>query len=205
MYASNSWMSYFCITWLPTYLQERHHFDATSLGLFAGLPLLVSVPSELFGGVATDRLAARYGLRIGRCAMGAIAYAISGVALFVAASSPTPLVAATMIALATASAMFTLGAAWSTCIEIGRNHAGVVGATMNTAGQIAALLCPIIVAYSVQWYGSWSFPIYLLGVMFLIGAACWLIIDPQRPVFESPDYPDTGRAAARAVAGGATS
>ena len=85
--------------------------------------------------------------------------------------------------------MFTLGAAWSTCIEIGRNHAGVVGATMNTAGQVASLLCPLVVAYSVQWYGSWNFPLYLLGSLFLLGAVCWLIIDPERPVFESPAHP----------------
>jgi MFS family permease len=183
MYASNSSMSFFCITWLPTYLQERHGFDATSLGFFAGLPLLVSVPSDLFGGVVTDKLSARFGLRLGRCAMGAIAYTVSAVALFFAAASPTPVVAAVLIALATASAMFTLGAAWSTVIEIGRNHAGVVGATMNTAGQVASLLSPLIVAYSVQWYGSWNFPLYLLGAMFLVGALCWLIIDPRRPVF----------------------
>jgi ACS family glucarate transporter-like MFS transporter len=184
MYASNAAMSYFCITWLPTFLQERHGFDATRLGFFAGLPLLVSVPSDLFGGVVTDKLAARYGFRIGRCGLGATAYLISAVALFVAASSATPVVAAVLIALATASAMFTLGAAWAICIEIGRNHAGVVGATMNTAGQIASLLCPLIVAYSVEWYGSWNFPLYLLAALFLVGAVCWLIIDPQRPVFE---------------------
>ena len=117
--------------------------------------------------------------------MGAVAYLISAVALFVAAGSPTPVVAAVLIALATASAMFTLGAAWSICIEIGRNHAGVVGATMNTAGQVAALLCPLIVAYSVEWYGSWNFPLYLLAGLFLLGAVCWLIIDPRRPVFEA--------------------
>jgi MFS family permease len=187
MYASNSSMSYFCITWLPTYLHERHGFDATTLGFFAGLPLLVSVPSDLFGGVVTDKLAARYGFRIGRCGLGAVAYLISAVALFVAAGSPTPVVAAIMIAVATASAMFTLGAAWSICIEIGRNHAGVVGATMNTAGQIAALLCPLIVAYSVEWYGSWNFPIYLLAGLFLVGAGCWLIIDPRRPVFDTAE------------------
>jgi MFS family permease len=186
MYASNSSMSFFCITWLPTYLQERHGFDATTLGFFSGLPLLVSVPSDLFGGVVTDKLAARYGLRIGRCGLGAVAYVISGIALFVAAASPTPVVAAVMIALATASAMFTLGAAWSICIEIGRNHAGVVGATMNTAGQLASLLCPLIVAYSVQWYGDWNFPLYLLGGLFMAGAVCWLIIDPEKPVFEGP-------------------
>jgi ACS family glucarate transporter-like MFS transporter len=183
MYSSNSMVFYFCITWLPTYLHERHGFDATALGFFSGLPLLVSVPSDLFGGMATDALAARYGLRIGRSAVGAVAYVISGVSLFAAASASTPVAAAVLIAAATAACMFTLGAAWSTCIEVGRNHVGVVGATMNTAGQIASLLCPLIVAYSVEWYGSWDFPLYLIGSLFLAGAGCWMVIDPRRPVF----------------------
>jgi ACS family glucarate transporter-like MFS transporter len=184
MYASNSSIFYFCITWLPTYLHERHGFDATNLGFFSGLPLLVSVPSDLFGGVVTDKLSARFGLRIGRCALGAGAYVVSAAALFVAAGSPTPVVAASLIALATASCMFTLGAAWSTCIEIGRNHVGVVGATMNTAGQLASLLCPIVVAYSVAWYGNWNLPLYLLAGLFLLGVVSWAMIDPKRLVFE---------------------
>jgi MFS-type transporter involved in bile tolerance (Atg22 family) len=89
-----------------------------------------------------------------------------------------------LIALATASAMFTLGAAWSTCIEVGRNHVAVVGAVMNTAGQVASLLTPLVVAYSVEWFANWDMPLYLLGVFFLIGAGCWLLIDPARPVFD---------------------
>ena len=186
MYSSNSMVFYFCITWLPTYLHERHGFDATALGFLSGLPLLVSVPSDLFGGITTDALARRYGLRIGRCAVGAVAYVISGVSLFMAGAASTPIVAVILIALATAACMFTLGAAWSTCIEVGRNHVGVVGATMNTAGQIASLLCPLVVAYSVEWYGSWDFPLYLMGSLFLAGAVCWLIIDPRRPVFLEP-------------------
>ena len=44
MYVPNCMIFYFCITWLPTFLKERHGFDAASLGLFAGLPLLVSMP-----------------------------------------------------------------------------------------------------------------------------------------------------------------
>jgi ACS family glucarate transporter-like MFS transporter len=97
--------------WLPTYLRQRHGFDATSLGIFAGLPLIVSMPGDLLGGMVTDRLAARYGLKIGRCTLGAAAYLIAGVALISAAVSSTPIVAATLIAVATGMAMFTLGAA----------------------------------------------------------------------------------------------
>lgn len=184
MYAPNCMIFYFCITWLPTFLKERHGFDAASLGLFAGLPLLVSMPGDLLGGVATDRLASRFGLRLGRCGLGAVAYVLAGVALLVAARTSTPVLAAVLIAAATGLTMFTLGAAWATVIEVGRNHVGVVGATMNSLGNLAAMLNPLIVAYSVAWFGSWNVPLYVMGVLFLVGAACWMVVDPAQPVFD---------------------
>lgn len=189
MYLPNSVIFYFCITWLPTYLHERHGFDATKLGFLSGLPLLLSVVSDLLGGVITDRVAARYGLRVGRCVVGATAYLIAAVALLIAAASTAPILAAVLISIATAACMFTTAAAWGTCIEIGRDHAGVVSATMNTAGQIGSLLCPLIVAYSVEWFANWNLPLYLMGFLFLLGGVCWLLIDPQQSVFDPPIEP----------------
>jgi MFS transporter, ACS family, glucarate transporter len=187
MYIPNCMIFYFCITWLPTYLKQRHGFDATSLGIFAGLPLIVSMPGDLLGGWTTDRLVSRHGLRIGRCGLGAATYVLVGLALLAAAGSSTPVVAATLIAVATGLTMFTLGAAWATVIEVGRNHVGVVGATMNSVGNLAAMLNPLVVAYSVTWFGSWNFPLYLMGALFLLGAACWTVVDPSRPIFsEAP-------------------
>ncbi|HEY2433132.1 MAG TPA: MFS transporter [Vicinamibacterales bacterium] len=184
MYIPNCMIFYFCITWLPTYLKQRHGFDAASLGVFAGLPLLVSMPGDLLGGVATDRLAARFGLRVGRAGLGAVAYAGAGLALFGAAATDAPVLAASLIAVATGLTMFTLGAAWGTVIEVGRNHVSVVGAAMNSAGNMAAMLNPLIVAYSVQWFGSWNLPLYLMGGLFLAGAVCWMLVDPTRPIFD---------------------
>jgi sugar phosphate permease len=184
MYIPNAMMFYFCITWLPTYLRQRHGFDAGNLAVFSGLPLIVSVPGDLLGGLVTDRLASRYGLRIGRCGLGCAAYLVAGLALLAAGASSSPVLAATLIAGATGLTMFTLGAAWGTVMEVGRNHVAVVGATMNSAGNLAAMLNPLIVAYSVQWFGNWNLPLYLMGVLFLVGAFCWTLIDPARPVFE---------------------
>ena len=141
-----------CITWLPTYLRERHGFEAASLGLFAGLPLIVSMPGDLLGGVVTDRLASRFGLRVGRCGLGAVSYLIAGVALLAAARSSTPVTEAVLIAVATGMTMFTLGAAWATVIEVGRNQVGVVGATMNSLGNLAAMLTHS--SSPTRWSGS---------------------------------------------------
>jgi cyanate permease len=97
MYIPNCMIFYFCITWLPTYLKQQHGFDAARLGIFAGLPLLVSMPGDLLGGFATDRLVARYGLRLGRAGLGAIAYALAGIALLSAAATSAPILAASLI------------------------------------------------------------------------------------------------------------
>ncbi len=183
MYVPNCMIFYFCITWLPTYLLERHGFNISGMALFAGLPLLVSIPGDLLGGWLTDHLSGRYGLRVGRCGLGAAAYIVVGLSLIAAATVPSPVLAASLIALATGVTMFTLGAAWGTAIEIGGNHVGVVGGTMNSIGNLVAMLNPLIVAYSVQWFHSWDVPLYVMAALFLVGAACWGVIDPRQPVF----------------------
>ena len=194
MYIPNCMIFYFCITWLPTYLLERHGFNISGMALFAGLPLLVSIPGDLLGGWLTDSLCSRYGLRVGRCGLGAIAYVMVAVCLFAAGAATSPVVAAVLIAAGTGLTMFTLGAAWGTAIEIGGNHVGVVGGTMNSIGNLVAMLNPLIVAYSVQWFANWDLPLYVMGGLFLLGAACWTIIDPRRPVFDAA--PETIRSVA---------
>jgi nitrate/nitrite transporter NarK len=112
-----------------------------------------------------------------------VAYVIAGLALLAAAAASSPVLAAVLIALATGITMFTLGAAWGTAMEIGRNHVGVVGGTMNSFGNLVAMLNPLIVSYSVAWFGSWNLPLYVMGTLFLVGAVCWAVIDPTQPVF----------------------
>jgi MFS-type transporter involved in bile tolerance (Atg22 family) len=79
--------------------------------------------------------------------------------------------------------MFTLGAAWGTCLDIGGNHTGVVSATMNTAGQIGSLLSPILVTVLAEKFTDWNAPLYLIGLLFLLGAVSWCFVDPRRRVF----------------------
>ena len=117
-----------------------------------------------------------------------------GVCLFAAGAASSPVVAAVLIAAGTGLTMFTLGAAWGTAIEMGGNHVSVVGGTMNSIGNLVAMLNPLIVAYSVEWFGSWDLPLYFMGGLFLVGAACWMIIDPRRPVFGA--VPETTRSVA---------
>jgi fucose permease len=90
-----------------------------------------------------------------------------------------------LIGLGGGASAFLLGAAWATCLDIGGNHAGLVGAAMNTSGQVGAFICPIVVGYASNWTG----PMYLTGVLYILGAICWVIIDPARRVFSEEPEP----------------
>jgi MFS family permease len=183
MYFANSYAFYFCITWLPTYLKERHGFEAGWLGLAAGLPMLLAVGADLFGGVTTDWAVARFGPRLGRCAVGGAAYILAAASMFVAAVTESGMTAAIGIALAVAASMFTLGASWGTCLDIGGNHAAVVSAVMNTSGQVGSILCPPLVIWLKDSTGDWNSPLWLIGGLFVVGAVGWAMIDPRRKVF----------------------
>jgi MFS transporter, ACS family, glucarate transporter len=183
-YFTQSYGFYFFITWLPTYLENARGFTATTLGVLAGLPLLLSVLADFLGGVTTDRLTKRYGLRIGRCAVGGISLLMASVLLIAGTASQNGLVAIGLISLALAFSNFLLGASWGTCVDIAGSHAGVIGACMNTAGQIGGFLSPIVTALFVERYLSWSAPLYLCGILYFLGALCWWFIEPRQPILE---------------------
>jgi nitrate/nitrite transporter NarK len=182
-YMPNCATFYFCITWLPSYLRQHHGFESTQLGIVASLPLALSIATQFLGGFWSDKIAGRFGLRAGRRTPGIVGY--GGAALFLLAATLTsnPKAAAVLFALTVATCMLTTAASWSTCVDIGREHSATVSATMNTSGQIAAIAMPLVVGYSLKWFDNWNAPFYFLAGLFVMGAVCWIFIDPKKPVF----------------------
>jgi ACS family glucarate transporter-like MFS transporter len=183
MYFTQAFGGTFYVTWLPTYLASRGLTGMTA-GILAGLPLVLSAAADLVGGVATDRAARRFGLRLGRTAIGGGALAAAGAFTIASTFAASPVAAALLIALGGASSNFLLGAAWGTCLDIGGRRSGAVSAAMNTSGQVGSILSPILVAEVVRRFSKWSAPLYLAGVLFLLGSLCWLQVDPTKPVAE---------------------
>ncbi len=179
-YFSNSYGSYFVMTWLPTYLAEARGFEKASLSLFAGLPLLLSVFGDLSGGAITDALTRRFGLRLGRSLVCVAGYLAAAAAMFGSVYAATAVVSATLIAVAVAASMFTLSASWASCMDIGGPHTGVVSAAMNTTGQIGSIVSPIVAGWTVQRFSDWQAPLLIMGGLYLLSAALWAFIDPRK-------------------------
>jgi len=181
MYFTQTYGFNLYVTWMPTYLQHEKQLHGVVLGILAGLPLLLSVPADLLGGILTDRLSLRYGLRPGRCLVGFGSLAAAGIFLFSGALARGVL-AAVLIALAAASASFLLGATWSACTDIAGNQAATVSAAMNTSGQIGGVLSPIAFAVLTRSTASWAAPLFVTAALYLLGAGCWYFVHPERPL-----------------------
>lgn len=187
-YFSNGYGFYFLITWLPSYLEQKKGLGSGSLSLFAGLPLLLSVVADLAGGLTTDYLVRRFGLRFGRAIIGISAYAVAAFSILAATFVSSVAASSILIALAAAASMFTLAASWSACIDLGGDSSAVVSAAMNTTGQVGGVLSPIVLALLVDRFDNWSLPLFLMAALYSISCLCWFFVNPsaERP---SPSDP----------------
>jgi len=185
-YFANTYGFYFFITWLPSYLAKSRGLRTVELAIFSGMPLMLSVLADVTGGVATDSLSRRFGRRMGRCGVGAVAYLFAAVAMVCGTLVQDGRVAGFLIALGGAASMFTLAPAWAVAIELGGRNSGVLSATMNTAGQIGGILSPLVLAYVVDRFGNWNIPLHVLSCLYLLAAICWMFIRPEQSQTAEP-------------------
>jgi len=178
---ASSYGFYFVITWLPTFLATLG-LSPVTLAIYAGLPMIFSIPADILGGVATDSLAARFGFRLGRAIVGGAAFAVAGLSMFLAAHMTSPHLIALLLAIGGGASMFALAATWASCMEIGGAHSGVASAIMNTMGQVGAMFSPIVTAWLVgvsTSASSWILPLQVIASLYLAACLSWLFINPN--------------------------
>jgi len=184
MYFCYGYSLYFYLTWLPTYLQQIRGFSSSQTSLVHTFVLLTAAAASILGGRLTDILVKRYGLRIGR-SIGAVALPVSGIALAGAALTSSNIAAAVLLAIAAGAGDLCLSTCWAICHDIGKDAAGTVTGCMNTFANIGGALSPLVVGYTVQWWGSWATPLLIAAGVSVLGGLLTLPIDPRRTLQES--------------------
>ena len=182
MYSGYAWGLYFYLTWLPTYLEEGRGIAFERVGLAAALPLLVGAGANYLGGFLTDRFARRMPLRWAR--RGPAMAGLLGAAVFLSIAALTPDNTVNLVALAFGFGCsdLILAIAWATCLDIGRDRAGVVSGVMNSLGQVGGLLAPAVIGRLVEATGSWELPLLISAGYYVVSAGVWLLIDAEKPV-----------------------
>jgi MFS family permease len=172
-----SFVWYFYVTWLPSYLREARHVSAVQGAALAMLPLLFGGCGSLVAGFAAARLSRRKIAFFGFLSSAVLLFAVTRID-----STPLAMVA---MGLASFCSDLTMPISWNACVEIGRRHTATLSGAMNMFGNFAGFLAPVAGGLIVaRTGGDWNPLIYLMVMASLLAAACWLLLDPGQTVGE---------------------
>ncbi|HEV2594923.1 MAG TPA: MFS transporter [Sphingomicrobium sp.] len=166
-----SYVWYFFVTWLPTYLVEAQRQSAAATAGYAVLPLLFGGFGSLVSGFLPLHWPRRW------MAVGCYLVVFGLLLLLPTVRGVGP--AITIMALISFTGDITVPISWNSCVEIGKRYTATVGAAMNMFANFSGFVAPFVGGYILKHYNNdWSMVIHIMAGFAAIGAFLWLFIDP---------------------------
>jgi MFS family permease len=167
-----SYVWVFYITWLPTYLHEGRGQPASRAAALSVLPLLFGGFGSLGAGLAPRRLPRR--------AIAMCGFLLTAILLFVITHIRSVVPAMLLMGLASFSSDLALPISWDACVEVGGAYTATVGAAMNSLGNVAGFVAPLVGGVILERTGgNWNLLIDTMAAAAVVSSACWLALDPD--------------------------
>lgn len=205
MYFAYCYGAFFFLSWMPTYLSAGRGFTERGL-LFGTLPFILGGLANLGGGITSDVLVRKLGVKWGRRTVGIVGLGAAAVFTVATILSTNQYVGLVFLALSYAGSDFMLPTAWAVCLDVGKKYAGAVTGAMNTAGQVGSFVSSVLFGYFVVYANGWlpalglpvqsgirdfryDVPLVFMTVMLSISALLWLRIDPSEQLVPEEEKP----------------
>jgi MFS family permease len=168
---------YYCMTWMPIYIKERHGMSITQAGWYAGVSFGGMAAVAVIAGWAADLLIGRgwdpINVRKGFTIAGFVMAATQTISVF---TDSVPVMifftVASLCGLGLATANYW---ALTQTLIPGGSIAMVVG-IQNTAANLAGIVAPWLTGWMIQKTGSFDTPIKTVGLWLALGIASYLLL-----------------------------
>ncbi len=180
-------LSYFCFgyvawiffSWFYIYLAKERGLNLKATAFYAMLPFIAMAVCCAVGGAYSDQLTRLYGARLGRCVVASVA--MTGAAVFLAFGSQveSARLASVVLAGGAGALYFAQSSFWSVTADIAGRSSGSVSGFMNTGAQIGGAVTAQLTPWIAEHFG-WTASFLVAAVLCVVGAAAWLLVDPQR-------------------------
>ena len=165
--------------WFYIYLAQVRGLNLKTSALYSMLPFVGMTIGSLSGGVASDWLAHRFNLRLGRCFLPAFAMVVTAILLVLGSRAQQAQTAGVVLALGAGFLYVSASCFWAVSANFAGEYAGLTSGIMNMGAQIGgactASLTPLIAAHF-----GWQMSFYVAALLAILGALAWLVIDPKR-------------------------
>lgn len=166
-----SYVWYFFVTWLPTYLAEAQGQSAAATAGYAILPLLFGGFGSLISGLLPLSVPRKW------VAVGAYLVVLALLLILPTVEGVIPAVA--IMAAISFTGDLTVPISWNACVEIGKRYTATVGAAMNMFANFSGFVAPFVGGYILKHYNNdWSIVLHVMAIFAGLGAILWLFIDP---------------------------
>jgi ACS family glucarate transporter-like MFS transporter len=180
-YFSFGYIAWIFFSWFFLYMTQARGFDTKSSAFYTMFPFLAMTVFCLAGGVLSDRLTLRYGLRVGRCGLASVALLATAVFLVLGSQVASPQLAGIILACGAGAMYLSQSSFWSVSNDIAGRSSGVFSSMVNMGGQIGGAITASLTPWIAQRFG-WTTSFAVAAAFAVIGGICWLTVHPERPL-----------------------
>ena len=180
-YFAFGYIAWIYFSWFFLYMAQVRGFDLQSSALFTMLPFLSMTVCCLAGGAISDRLSKRYGLRIGRSGLAAVALVFTAAFLVLGSQVQNPQLAGVILAAGAGALYLSQSSYWSVSVDIAGQSSGVFSSMVNMGGQIGGAVTASLTPWIAQRFG-WTTSFGISAALAIFGALCWMTVHPERPL-----------------------
>jgi ACS family glucarate transporter-like MFS transporter len=183
-YFAYGYVAWIFFAWFYIYMAQVRGLNLKASAAFSMLPFIAMTCGSLGGGVVSDWIAARFGLRLGRCLLPALSFAGTAVLLVVGSRVHSAPAGGLILACGAGVLYIAQSSFFAVTADIAGENVGVVSAIMNMGGQAGgactATLTPLIAAHF-----GWEMSFVTAASVAVLGGAAWLVINPLMAWHES--------------------
>jgi MFS transporter, ACS family, D-galactonate transporter len=180
-----NYISYFFITWLPTYLVKQRGMGMMEMGFVASLPLLSGLVAEILAGMLSDRI-----VRSKRLSLTAtrklflIAGLTMALCIGLAAIAENVWIAVALLCIAKAGTTVAASQIWALPGDVApKNMTSVVAGLQNMVSNFGGVLGPIITGFIVAQTGSFNAALLFSAAIGMLGILNYaLLLGKVQPI-----------------------
>ena len=172
----------FVMTWAPRYFQNVHQVSLEERALMVSIPPMVGWGGMILGGLITDRLVDKIGLRWGRALPMALSRFLAMGAYLACLFQPSPWLAVAMFSIVTFSTDLGTASVWAFNQDVGGRYVGSVLGWGNMWGNLGAAMTPPLLIWIVGESQNWELAFITCAAAFLISGVAALGVNATIPI-----------------------
>jgi ACS family glucarate transporter-like MFS transporter len=184
-YFSFGYIAWIFFSWFFLYMAQVRGLDLKASAVFAMLPFLSMTVCCLVGGALSDWIAARWGLRAGRCGLAACAMGFTAIFLVLGSQAHSARAAGIILAAGAGALYLSQSSFWSVSVDLAGRSSGLFSSIVNMGGQIGGAVTASLTPWIAQRAG-WTSSFGLAAFFAIAAAVCWLFVHPEQPLQLDP-------------------